>query len=822
MSGLIGTYKSLSTETVMTQESLRLYRDLTEKGHSIGFSQCGSLLLARTRDRLTHLRHMKAHSVSRDIDCFLLTPKDIEHKYPYLNTEDVQGGLWIPKDGVGDPSSICRSLAKLASSLGVRLFEQIQVHRVLTDRKRVSAVETDRGTIHCDYFVNSAGFWARSLGKKTQPVVKVPVQAVEHHYLHTKKVDGIDEKMPVIRDMDGRIYIRVRNGCYLAGGFETVAKPVFEDGLLPLTFDEGTLEPDWDHFSPLLEQMIHRIPDMKHSDFHKLCNGSEAFSPDCRLILGQSSEVDNYFVATGMKSMGVAYAGGVAKHLAEWIVTGKQPYTLNELDVQRFMPLHNNRQFLLDRMREVPGFHYQLPYPFTEFRTGRRLRVSPVFPRLKAAGAHFGQIMGFERAAFYDNTRNPATPHSKDSTAFPDFEDDFQKNEESPYQIAYTKSFMKPHWFDAVRREYRSCRETVAICDYSTFTKLDLTSSGSEIVDFLQYVCSNDIDIPIGAIVHTGMQNTEGGYESDCSLARVSDNHFMMIAPIIQQTRCQAWLRRQAEAHRSAVNITDVTSLYTALCVMGPLSRAVLSELTDSDLSPKAFPFFTSKEIDIGSVSGIRAMNLTHTGEMGWVLYIPNESALHVYDKIIEHGRKYDIRHVGYYATRSLRVERFYAYWGQDIDASTTPLECGRGFRVKLDSDMDFIGKEALTRQKQEGVRRMYVQLTLDDHDPEIDPWPWCGEPIYRNGEFAGMVTTAGFGFTMNRQVCLGYIQKRTADGTTEAITTDYVTNGQYEVDITGIRYTARVSLRSPTLPARFCSIYGDSYVATMHGARHA
>lgn len=215
-----------------------------------------------------------------------------------------------------------------------------------------------------------------------------------------------------------------------------------------------------------------------------------------------------------------------------------------------------------------------------------------------------------------------------------DLDDDIQKHEESPYQIAYTNTFMKPHWFDAVRREYRSCRESVAICDYSPFTKLDLTSAGSEIVDFLQYVCSNDIDIPVGAIVHTGMHNAEGGYESDCSLARLSDNHFMMIAPIIQQTRCQAWLRRQAEARHSAVNITDVTSLYTALCVMGPRSRAVLSELTDSDLSPKSFPFFTSKEIDIGSVSGIRAMNLTHTGEMGWALYIPNESALHVYDKV--------------------------------------------------------------------------------------------------------------------------------------------------------------------------------------------
>jgi pyruvate dehydrogenase phosphatase regulatory subunit len=290
----------------------------------------------------------------------------------------------------------------------------------------------------------------------------------------------------------------------------------------------------------------------------------------------------------------------------------------------------------------------------------------------------------------------------------------------------------------------------------------------------------------------------------------------MMISPIIQQTRCQAFLRRHL-TRKSGVNISDVTSLYTALCVMGPLSRAVLSELTETDMSPKSFPFFTVKEIDIGSASGIRAMNLTHTGEMGWVLYIPNESALHVYDKIMEHGQKYSITHSGLFATRSLRIERFYAYWGQDIDAATTPLECGRGFRVKLNSDIPFIGKEALMKQKQEGVRRMYVQLLVDDHDPEIDPWPWGGEPIYRNGVCSGIVSSAGFGYTLNRQICLGYVQNLD-NGTPAVVTPDYITGGQYEVDIAGIRYGARVSLRSPTLPNRYRDTYGDHYVATRHG----
>lgn len=280
---------------------------------------------------------------------------------------------------------------------------------------------------------------------------------------------------------------------------------------------------------------------MQGAVLDKLCNGPESFSPDCKWVIGEASEVDNYFVATGMKSLGIASAGGVAQYLAQWIVTGKQPAPLTELNVQRFVPLHNNRQFLLERMREVPGVHYQLPYPFSEFRTGRRLRISPVFPRLKAAGAVFGQTMGYERAAYYE-----PKPY-QDSIEADDLSDHTtasSQHVEAMFRIAYTNTFMKPHWYECVRNEYRACRETVAIADYSSFTKLDLTSPSSEVVDFLQYVCSNDVDVPIGAIIHTGMHNEKGGYESDCSLARLSDNHYMMIAPIIQQTYVTFLLHR--------------------------------------------------------------------------------------------------------------------------------------------------------------------------------------------------------------------------------------------------------------------------------------
>lgn len=285
-----------------------------------------------------------------------------------------------------------------------------------------------------------------------------------------------------------------------------------------------------------------------------------------------------------------------------------------------------------------------------------------------------------------------------------------------------------------------------------------------------------------------------------------------MIAPTIQQTRCKAWMNRHI-SKRSGVSLSDVTSMYTAICIMGPFTRILLSELTDTDLSPKNFPFFTAKELDVGLANGIRALNLTHTGELGYVLYVPNEFALHVYTRLLDAGQKYGIRHCGYYAMRALRVEKFYAFWGQDLDTFTTPLECGRSWRVKFEKD--FIGREALIKQRDEGVHRMYVQLLLNDHDPDVDIWPFGGEPIYRDGVFCGMTTTTSYGFTFKKQVCLGFVQNFDDDGERQIVSNDYVLNGDYEVEIAGIRYPAKVNLHSPNLPTKYPDSEREAYKAT-------
>ncbi|XP_065162153.1 pyruvate dehydrogenase phosphatase regulatory subunit, mitochondrial isoform X2 [Atheta coriaria] len=793
-SGLIGVFKPSLAQVQLTQSSIELYQELEKKGLSTGWKQNGSLNLARTRDRMTVFRRMKSQSVSWNIECDLLTPEECKEKCPLINIDDIVGGLWIPGDGVGDPYKICLSILGEAQKQGVKVIENCSLKSINQTNGVVSSVETDLGNIKCEFFVNCAGFWARGVGQLSEPFVKVPLHAVEHYYLHTKPIPGLDPETPVIRDQDGHIYIRENNGRFLAGGFEPIAKPAFEDGKIPASSKERYLPEDWDHFHVLFEQLLHRVPSLGSAVLDRLCNGPEAFSPDCKWIVGEAPEIRNYLIAAGMKTIGISAAGGVGLATAETIVNRETSFDMYEIEVSRFLGLHNNRKFLRDRVTEVPGLHYGLLYPFHEFQTGRNLRMSPVYPKLREAGAVFGQVMGYERPTWF----GPKQTDTQDWS--------------TPYRIAYTNTFGKPPWFDYVADEYAACRETIGISDYSSFTKIDLWSKGDEVVKALQFVCSNDVDVPIGSIIHTGMQNKYGGYENDCSLARISENHYMMIAPTIQQTRCKVWLQKHLP---STVALSDVTSMFTSLCIMGPFTRTLLAEHTDTDLSPKNFPFFTFKMLDVGLANGIRTFNLTHTGELGYVMYIPNEFALHVYSRLIESGQKYGMKHAGYYATRALRVEKFYAFWGQDLDTKTTPLECGRAWRVKFDKGVDFIGRDALLKQREEGVKRMYVQLLLEDHDFETDLWPWGSEPIYRNGKYVGVVTTAGYGFTFKKQVCLGFIENYDGRGNKQRVTNEYVLSGDYEVDIGGIRYNAKVNLHSPNLPTKFPDVEREAYQAT-------
>ncbi|XP_074645385.1 pyruvate dehydrogenase phosphatase regulatory subunit, mitochondrial-like isoform X2 [Tubulanus polymorphus] len=787
--GLLGRVKASSFECHASRYSVDLYKKLQDQGYATGLKTCGSLHLARTTDRMTYFKRNHSLCKSWDLESHIISVKEAKELCPLIRDDDLQGAFWVPGDGVGNPTDICNSLMRAAKDKGIRFFEKTKVNEVTTVNGLVTGVKTSRGDIACEKFVNCGGMWGRQIGELSKPSVRVPLHACEHYYIVTKPIDGVRPNMPVIRDYDGYVYFREWSGGLMGGGFEPSAKPVFHDGV-PENFEYQLLSEDWDHFQIMLEQMLHRFPVLADAEVRQLVNGPESFTPDGRWILGEAPEVKNYFVAAGMNSAGIVGAGGAGKILVDLIVDDDLDIDYWPVDIRRFVDLHNNRKFLRDRVKEVLGHSAQVSYARSDWKTPRKLRTSPLYTRMQSNGAVFGQKNGFERAMYFRDVK------AAEELDFSTTTDEYYDN---PGTLQ--NGFGKPDYFDNVKREYWSCRKGVSVIDMSSFSKFEVKSAGNEVVEWLQYICSNDIDKPVGTVIHTGMLNSHGGYENDCSVVRMDENCYFMISPTGQQTRGMAWISRHMPREMNVL-LSDVTSMYTALNVIGPKAQELLSELTDTSMKKTDFHSMTCKEINLGNASGIKAMRLTHTGEDGWVLYIPSEYALHVYDTLMTKGRDYGIRNAGYYALRSLRIEKFFAYWGSDLSVFTTPFEVGREFRVKFDKG-DFIGKQALLKQKAEGIRQKLVYCTVENHDKDTDNWTWSGEPIYRNGRCVGSVTSTHFGYTIDRLVCLAVINDVDENGDKRLIKSDFFTKqADWEIDIAGQLFPAKVSIYPPKFAA--------------------
>nr|XP_003229415.1 PREDICTED: pyruvate dehydrogenase phosphatase regulatory subunit, mitochondrial [Anolis carolinensis] len=769
--GIVSTARHLSIELKMADYSNKLYQQLEqETGIQTGYVRTGSISLAQTQDRLISLKRIASRLKVMGIPCEIIQPKRVAQLHPLINIHDLVGAMYVPEDAVVSSADVSHALGSAASLNGAQIHERTSVIHVVTQKGCVAGVETDRGHIECQYFVNCAGQWAYELGLSNEGPVTIPLHACEHFYLLTRPLKiPLDSNTPTIVDPDGRIYIRGWQGGILSGGFEKNPKPIFTEGRNQLEIQ--TLQEDWDHFEPLLSALLRRMPGLEALEIVQLVNCPESFTPDMRCIMGESPNVQGYFVLAGMNSAGTSFGGGAGKFLAEWMVHGYPSDNVWPLDLKRFGALQGSRTFLRHRVMEVMPLIYDLKVPRWDFQTGRQLRTSPLYDRLDAQGARWMEKHGFERAKYF-------VPPGRDLLA-----------------LDASKTFYKPDWFDIVGEEVKCCKEAVCVIDMSSFTKFEISSTGEQALDVLQYLFSNDLDVPVGHIVHTGMLNHSGGYENDCSIVRVNKRSFFMISPTDQQVHCWAWLKKHMPEDSNLV-LEDVTWKYTALNLIGPRAVDVLSELSYAPMTPDHFPSLFCKEMSVGYANGIRVMSMTHTGEPGFMLYIPIEYALHVYNEVMSVGQKYGIRNSGYYALRSLRIEKFFAFWGQDLDAFTTPLECGREFRVKLEKGTDFIGRDALMRQKQEGVHKRFTMFILEDHDTDLDLWPWWGEPIYRNGQCVGKTTSSAYSYTLERHVCLGFVQNPDPEtGEPQLVTPDFVNRGEYEIDLAGQRFQAKAKL---------------------------
>jgi glycine cleavage system aminomethyltransferase T/glycine/D-amino acid oxidase-like deaminating enzyme len=645
--GLVGQMRPNRSMTRMSQYGIGLYASLeAETGLATGWKQCGSVNVARTPERWIVFQRQAAMARSFGIEVELIAPREAAQKWPLLRADDLQGALWFPRDGKANPADLTQSLAKGARDLGVKIVQGVKVNGVKISGGAVAGISTPEGEIKCEILVNCTGQWARSFGAMAG--VNVPLHSAEHFYIVTERIEGVHPMLPVMRDPDGCTYFKEEVGGLLMGGFEPKAKPWGMDGI-PEKFEFQLLPEDWDQFEFLMQNAIHRVPALEKAGVKMLLNGPESFTPDGNFILGEAPEVRNYFVAAGFNSAGIANGGGAGKLLAEWIVGGEAPMDLFEVDIRRFGAYAAVSDWLRERTVETLGLHYAMRWPRHELESGRPLRVSPLYGRLKARGAQFGSKMGWERPNYFSDEK-----------------------------MKYTLG--RPNWLDAVIEEQRAVRNAVGIFDQTSFGKLRV--SGRDAQTLLERVCANRIR----DLTYTPMLNRKGGYESDVTVQRWGEREFFIVTGSAQPVRDRAWLTRHI-AGGEDVHVEDVTERWSVISVLGPDARSVLERISLRDHA--------------------RAVPASYVGGPGWEIYVPVEDAADLYDRIKGAG---EARDCGYYALDALRIEAGRRAFGAELSPDCTPYEAGLGFAVKPDKPAAFIGKEALQRApRQELAKRLLL-----------------------------------------------------------------------------------------------------------------
>jgi glycine cleavage system aminomethyltransferase T/glycine/D-amino acid oxidase-like deaminating enzyme len=762
--GLVGQLRASESGTRLVQYSTQLYDRLeAETGLATGFRRCGGVTVARTGDRMTALRRTAATAEAFGLECELISPRRAAEMYPIMDVSDLAGAIWLPGDGRANPTDLTAALARGARMRGATIRERTRVTGIaVSDASRtgpaVTGVRTDHGDVEAEIVINCAGQWAKQIGSMCG--VAVPLHSAEHFYVVTDQISGVHRDLPVLRDPDGYTYIKEEVGGLLVGGFEPDAKPWVAPDELPYPFEFQLLGEDWEHFATLMDSAIERIPVLASTGMKKLYNGPESFTPDNQFILGAAPELQNFYVAAGFNSVGIASAGGAGKALADWIVDGDPGIDLTVTDIRRFAGFNGNNRWLRDRVGEVLGLHYAPPWPNRELVTARPFRRSPAYHLLREAGACFGSKMGWERA----NVFAPAG---------------------EPPVITY--SWGGPNWLGWSAAEQRATREAVAVFDQTSFSKYLVT--GPEAVPALQWLCTADIDVPPGRTVYTGMLNARGRYEADVTVTRLARGEFLIFSSAASTERDLDHIRRRLPA---GATVVDVTSAYAVYGVMGPRSRELLARLSRADLSGEAFGFGQSKQIDLGYAT-VRATRLTYVGELGWELCCPTEFAVGVYEDLMAAGADLGVVNAGYYAIESLRLEKGYRAFGRELTPDYDPVQAGLLFACKLKTDLGFLGRDAVEKARAAGPRQRLVSVVLDDPDEMM----WGGELLLRDGAAAGLVTSAAWGATLGASVGMAYV--RSSDG--DVVTPDYIRSGRYQVNVGGHVRDAKVSLRPPFDP---------------------
>ena len=755
--GLMVTFGSTSeTSTEMRKYTRDLYARLeAETEQNTGFQPVGFIEVACEPDRLEEYRRVSAFNRYCGVDVHEITAREVESLFPLARTDDILAGFYVKEDGRADPVGVTMALAKGARMQGVKIFEGVAATGFTSKRGVVTGVETAYGTIEAEYVVNCAGMWARQLGAKAG--VNVPLQSAEHYYLITEKIAGLSKAFPVLEDPGSYGYFREEVGGLMVGLFEPICAP-WKVGGVPEDFSFGEIAPDWDRMGPYVEKAMSRVPISLETGVRKFFCGPESFTPDLQPVVGEAPELKNYFVAAGLNSIGILTGGGLGRVLAHWIINGRPDVDVTGMNIDRLHTYQSNPEYRRTRTVESLGMVYQCHYPTRSMMTARGAKKSALHDRLAAQGAYFRDVSGWEGADWYAPEGMP-----------PDMD---------------KLSWGRQSWFPLWKAEHHAARNGVILMDMSFMAKFLV--QGRAAGRILNHISANEVDGPTGMITYTQWLDEAGKLQADLTVTKLGDEKFWVVASDTAHRHVETWMRRQIEADGGHAFVTDVTSAYAQINVQGPRSRELMQSITTHDLSNAAFPFRAAREIDIGFARAL-CVRITYLGELGYELYVPTEQATHVYDRVVEAGKAYGLRHAGLKALASLRMEKGYRDYGHDIDNTDSVLEAGLGFAVDLKKPGGFVGKEAVLAKKAAGpLTRRIVQILVKDPDAML----FHAEVVRRDGKVVGYIRAASYGHTLGGAVGLMMVDAG------EPVSAAYFDSGAWEVEIAGKTYPAVASMK--------------------------
>ena len=728
--GLVTVYNTSLDILQLRMYSVQMFNEFhREVGEECGWNPTGSLRLAASDDHYMYLRHgiSKARGIGLDVE--FLGARETQELWPEISLDGLQGSIYLPQDGWLDPLKATHFLAERAQACGATILPETQVTDIeLGPRNEICAVLTNRGRIECEAVINAAGMWSPRIAEMVG--LFMPIIPVQHqHVLTVPMKDHIfPRNKPVLRDPHHLIYIREHQGGALIGGFELNPKSWNERGV-PWSHGDKQLDGDWKLIEPVLKGAFARVPILKEAELYDLVNHPDGMTTDMYPCVGPSPEVPGFWGASGLSFNGFGMAGGLGREVARWFIEGQTRVNLIAFDIRRFGEHYQNTDYVSARARETYKYYYYPKFPLDQFEWGRPYRKSPLYARLDQLGAVFGEKNAIERANYF-------VPGQAGRMEGADQRENF--------------GWERPDYWSEWRGEHEAIRERVGILDMSSFGKIEVQGPGA--LALLQRVAANNVDRPVGSLVYTQFLNERGGIESDLTIVRLAEDHFRLVTGTSSPTIDKGWLRYH-KRDEDEVEIVEVTDDFGCISLWGPRSREVLAEVSASDVSNEAFPYISSRAIEIDGIQA-HASRVSFAGELGWEIYPRAEDAGKVWDRLMLAGEVHGIRPCGYRAIDSLRLEKGFLVWGTDMTPNDNPLEAGLGFAVCLDGE-DFVGRRALLEYRQSSERKQRMVTVVTEPDAGI---LYGGEAIVHGDAIVGRLRSAGYGFTVEKNIGFGYL----------------------------------------------------------------